>query len=333
MSRPLAFQSAFLPTVPRAREQPDMSFSGGQLPMLPLLHQQHNHYVAELGHMHQALSKLYKKLAKVERVLAERQESELSRTDKKKWQYTRSLAKKAVGKLESQQAMLHDHLRQCNNLIASYDHGGNYATSVITWTAQVPPSPFLYMPSSPVAAASWTSCPQRSSANNSPETAPQYWDLSMLRERRLPSPYGSTATADAGFHEPVVHGSNVNAEPFDHTSHVYAHELMLPMFYDPPAGSFGTNESSLSPTRRERSDVVPELQTPTSAVKLGAQSSHKRCYSANTVQLIEDRLAAPTSKRGMSVGGVSGNRIESDNGLDENTQGGGTLFIEPETAT
>lgn len=314
-----------------------MSFSGGQPPMLPLLYQQHNHYVAELGHTHQALSKLYKKLAKVERVLAERQERELSRSDKKKWQYTRSLAKKAVGNLESQQALLHDNLRQCNNLIASYEQGGGYDTPVTPWTAHVPPSPFLYTPFSPitpVTSSPWTPHPRRPSANNGTETAPQYWDLSMLRERRLSSPYDSTATADSGFYEPGIHGLNVNAEPFNHTNHVYAHELMSPMFYSPFAGSSGTNESSLSPTRRERSDVVPELQTPTSPVKVGAQSSHKRCYSANAVQLIEDRLASPTAKpqRGMSVGGLSGKRNGPDNGLDGNTQGGGTLSIEPETA-
>ncbi|KAK4618583.1 hypothetical protein CLAFUW4_12141 [Fulvia fulva] len=313
-----------------------MSFSGGQPSMLPLLYQQHNHYVAELGHTHQALSKLYKKLATVERVLAERQERELSRSDKKKWQYTRSLAKKAVGNLESQQAMLHDHLRQCNNLIASYEQGGEFDTPVTPWTAQIPPSPFLYTPFSPVGASPWTSHQHQPSTNNGTETAPQYWDLSMLRERRLSSPYGSTATADSGFYESVAHGLNVNAEPFNHMNHVYAHELVSPVFYSPFAGSFGTHESSLSPTRRERSDVLPELLMPTSPVKVGAQSSHKRCYSVNAVQLIESRLAAPNAKpqRGMSVGGISGKRNEPDNGLDENTQGGGmSSIIAPETET
>lgn len=278
--------------------------------MLPLLYQQHHHYTVELGETHQALSKLYKKLAKVERTLAEREERELSRSDKKKRQYTRALSKRAVTNLESKQASLHDHLRQCNDLIASFEQGTYYNSPITPWTSQMPPSPFLFTPYSPISTMSpWpVSLPNSSNAGRSSETQPQYWDLSMLRERRQSSPRGSSA--DSGFYESPIYGVDVN-ETFDDTNHVYAHEFMSPMFNGIPAESsaMAARRSQRSPASEE--DTVAELQV-LSPTKVGAEKSpnqHKRCYSANAIQLIESHLAAPSEKRRTSVGPAPERRI------------------------
>ena len=87
-----------------------------------ILYEQQYYFATELGRNHQSLSKLYKKLAKVERSLAERKERNLSRHDKKKLQWTRALSMKAVSNLESQQMGLHERLRQCNFSIWSLEH-------------------------------------------------------------------------------------------------------------------------------------------------------------------------------------------------------------------
>lgn len=284
--------------------------------MLPLLYEQHHNYTVELGKTHQALSKLYKKLAKVERTLAEREERELSRSDKKKRQYTRALSKRAVANLESKQASLHDHLRQCNDLIASVEQGTYYNSPMGPYTSQLPPSPFLFTPYSPVSTSPWTgSLHNSSNAGSGPETQPQYWDLSMLRERRQSSPYGSSA--DSGFYETPIHGVDVN-ETFDDTNHVYAHEFMSPMFNGIPAESsaMAARRTEWSPASEE--DTVADLQSPLSPAKVGAEKSprqHKRCYSDNTIQLDDSHLAAPSEKRRTSVGPAPERRSDADNGL------------------
>lgn len=291
------------PHIVRTVVETAMSSSRFQPSMLPLLYEQHNNYTVELGRTHQALSKLYKKLAKVERTLAEREERELSRSDKKKRQYTRALSKRAVANLESKQATLHDALRQCNDLIASFEQGACYNFPMIPWTSQLPPSPFLLAPFSPVSTSPWTGSLHSSSyAGRESETQPQYWDLSMLRERRQSSPYSS---ADSGFYALPVHGIDMN-ETFDNTNHVYTHEFMSPMFHGIPADS-----SVMAARRSERSmsssehDTLADLRSPLSPAKVGAEKSptqHKRCYSANAIQLIGSHPAAPSEKRRTSVG-------------------------------
>lgn len=169
--------------------------------MLPLLYQQHVQYSAELARTHMALGKLYKKLAKVGRVLAEREQRELSRADRKKWQFTRTVSKRGVANLEMEQSCLHQKLEQLNGLIASYEQCA-YHPPITPWTAAMPPSPFMFTPYSPIGYPAWTSHTSQRSSDGQSETQTQYWDLSMLRERRQSSPYGSPA--DSGYHEPPI---------------------------------------------------------------------------------------------------------------------------------
>ncbi|EME78458.1 uncharacterized protein MYCFIDRAFT_80873 [Pseudocercospora fijiensis CIRAD86] len=310
-----------------------MSFSAPVRPdMLALLYGQHQSYTAELGQTHQKLSKQYKKMSKVERVLSERQDRHLSREERKKWQYSRVLTKRNIAVMEFQQARLHDMLRQCNDLIASFEHGGGatHNSPMTPWGAaatdlssqQLPPSPFLFTPFSPIAFSPYTAVPafpHRPSfggASTSAEGIPQYWDLSMLsepqRERRLSSPYATgSSAADSGFYEPhalrhgVGNSLNEDAPATDARGHVYAHELMSPLA---PEFVFGGGDSHElhSPISSATSGITERDQVPDlvilSPAKLGASTenakinSHKRCYSENAIQLDNDsHLATPVA--------------------------------------
>ncbi|KAK4544928.1 hypothetical protein LTR36_003833 [Oleoguttula mirabilis] len=310
-----------------------------------LLHAQHRFYTAELGRTHQALSKLYRKLAKGERQLAEREQRILTRKDYKKIQWTRSVTRETVRKLEVQQAGLHEYLRQCSDLIASYDaattraqgaqQSAYHVSPMTPWTAPHlppgPPSPYAmpFSPYSPVAANPWTAAPARAclggNVGNSGQQGPQYWDLSMLRERRQSSPNALSA-ADSGFHEPAMYGQPFGLlEGASDANHVFAHELMSP---GSTYSSSGGDDASALETRSKKlslsseKDDVPELlHSPVSpSAKLGADVApgatsvgrgHKRRYSENAIQLIENRLAAPRTQqqRGTSAGPVCrGNR-------------------------
>lgn len=262
--------------------------------MLPILYQQHYQYTTELGQTHQALSKLYKKLAKVERVLAERQDRGLTRADRKKWQYTRALSKRAVANLENKQLSLHDHLRQCNNLIASYEQGASYDSASST---QMPPSPYMFTPYSPVDYAFWPFTPHKPGLGGPDGLALQYWDLSMLRET---SP--STA-ADSGYHEGLLSGQDSDGT-VDVTSHVLALDVVSP--FNPSAAPFENSQES----RLEEKDNVSELKESLGSAQVGAESPnahHKRGYSVDAVQSNLGLLATPSkmlTTRATSVGPV-----------------------------
>lgn len=300
-----------------------------QTDLLSLLHSQHHSYTTELGSTHRALSKLYKKLARVERALVERQERGLNRQDKKKLYWTRSVAKSTVEILELQQASLQEYLRQCNDLIASYEQQSTYHLPATPWTAHLPSSPYAaafsphepFSPYSPIASNPWTAeLPSRPCREDQSVQRPQYWDLSMLRERRQSSPNASSA-ADSGFCEPVMYAQPFGFEGFSDPDHVYAHELMSVSTYssgsEAPTLSERSKKSSLS-----EGDRVSELfaSSLSFAAKAGAKmaarpGTHRRRYSENAVQLTASRPAVQDKswQRGMSVGlvsGVSRQRIE-----------------------
>jgi len=293
-----------------------------QTHMLALLQERHRFYTSELGQTHQSLSKLYRKLGKIERVLSEREQRELNRKVKKRLQWAKSVTKSTVENLELQQASLHELLRQCNDLISSYEPPSSAVSSFYhlpqtPWTAHLPPSPFgTFSPYSPVASNPWTARP---TAGEQGTQGPQYWDLSMLRERRGSSPHGSSA--DSGFYEPAVTlGIGLGLEAHNDPNHVYAHEIMSASTYSSAEPST-PNKSTLS-----EKDDVPELPisplSPTSPTKVGAEGTttelgHKRRYSENAIQLIESRLAVPYRPqllKGTSVGPVPGHKRKvSDN--------------------
>ncbi|KAI6843672.1 hypothetical protein KC340_g1112 [Hortaea werneckii] len=307
-----------------------------QVDILALLHHQQRFYNHELGRTHQVLSKLYSRLAQAEQILSEREQRALTRKDKKKQQWTKSVARVAVRKWERQQAELHEYLRQCNELIISYGQATQPPMSATTmdggwhlpqtpWTAHLPSSPwsdaFGYPLSpngmySPVAANPWNYPAQPTGMGFDPNdgvgmqgSGPQYWDLSMLREREQPSPHESLA--DSGFHEPAaINGeqslgvvSAVDNDP----NHVYVHERL----------SASTNDRAVPARRRsarvERSDSRSSekdelpclLSSPASPTKMGAEAAggwHQRRYSENAIQLIESRLSRSRhSQRGKSV--------------------------------
>ncbi|KAI7107378.1 hypothetical protein KC340_g7268 [Hortaea werneckii] len=309
-----------------------------QVDILALLHHQQRLYNHELGRTHQVLSKLYSRLAQAEQILSEREQRALTRKDKKKQQWTKSVARVAVRKWERQQAELHEYLRQCNELINSYGQVAQPPMSAMTmdggwhlpqtpWTAHLPSSPwsdaFGYPLSpntmySPVAANPWNYSAQPTGMGLNPNDGggtqrpgPQYWDLSMLRERGQPSPEESLA--DSGFHEPAVRNgeqplSVVSAVDND-PNHVYVHELLsastnggdraVPAI-GPSAGVQRSNSGS-----SEKDELPCLLSSPTSPAKIGAEAAggwHKRRYSENAIQLIESRLSRSRhSQRGKSV--------------------------------
>ncbi|KAI6812089.1 hypothetical protein KC332_g7482 [Hortaea werneckii] len=169
---------------------------------------------------------------------------------------------------------------------------------------------------SPVAANPWNYPAQPTGMGFDPNDGvgmqgpgPQYWDLSMLREREQPSPHESLA--DSGFHEPAATNGEqplgaVSAVDNDQ-NHVYVHERL----------SASTNDRAVPARRRsarvERSDSRSSekdelpclLSSPASPTKMGAEAAggwHKRRYSENAIQLIESRLSRSRhSQRGKSV--------------------------------
>ncbi|KAK5107593.1 hypothetical protein LTR62_000987 [Meristemomyces frigidus] len=272
----------------------------------PLLHTQHYYYTSELAKTHQTLSKRYKKLGRVEKALSERDERGLNRKEKKKLQWAKSVTKSTIQKLEEQRAYLQVYLRQCNDLIAAYEPS-IYHLPTTPWTAHLPQSPCMpFTPYSAVGRNPWHT------AAASREL--QYWDLSMLRERRRSSPNDSSA--DSGFYEPALRNLGAEAE------HVFAHEIMSGSIYSPAEGAMFMSgiRSKKSSMSSEKKDDVPKLMKspPVAIMKAGAMDSageamgHRRRYSENAIQLIERRLATPSGhQRGPSVGPVPSDRTRS----------------------
>lgn len=276
-------------------------FAQGQQPqLLTLLYQQHGFYTGELARTHEVLSKLYKKLSKTERRLAEWKEQELSRADKKRLQWSRSLTKSTVTKLEAQQASIYDLLHQCTNLISSYDARAYRTAPQTPGTAHLPPSPYPFSPFSPFPPTPWTAGPYRPCFGEQQTQMPQYWDLSMLRERRISSP--AAGSADSGFYEPAVYGGLPSGiGETDDPNHVYSHELMSSSSDSAAAGgSTASNKSSVS-----EQDDVPDLLAPVSPTKVTAEKPdrlHRRRYSENALHQAEGRRERfGTHQRGKSV--------------------------------
>jgi len=240
--------------------------------MLSLLHYQHRLYTSELAASHRMLSRLYKKLERTERGLSDWKDRGLRRKDKKKLQWDRATTRTAVRDAEAHQALLHDYLHQCDDLIASYSPHF-FQSSEVPWAASpLSPTAHEFSPGSEVPPTPWTAGPfEERSAWNREE--PQYWDLSMLRERQPPS----SGTPDSGFHESVnemTAGVNDSARPIGIVA---------------PRTTARSNRSSVS-----EKDVLPEL-VPSSPAKLGAEApkspSHRRRHSENAIATIESRLA------------------------------------------
>lgn len=267
-----------------------MALTAPQPDMLVLLHHQHRFYTNELAKTHRSLGKLYKKLTRTERALQEWKGRELTRKDKKKLQWNRGTTKSQVRALELQQAFLHDYLHQCNDLIASYDTPQTgYHLPSTPWTAHLPPMGFGYEPYTPMPATSWTA----GSFQERQQQQPQYWDLSMLRERRQSTPASGSASADSGYHEPAnaLFGQAFHYGEVNDPNHVWAHELMQASTSASSDDASQSKKSSVS-----EKDNVPELPIVVAGAvaeeEVKPKSPHRRRYSENAIQLIEHRLSA-----------------------------------------
>jgi hypothetical protein len=253
-----------------------MAFFPVQTNMLSLLHYQHRLYTSELAATHRTLSKLYKKLERTERGLSDWKDRGLKRKDKKKLEWARATTKTAVRDAEASQALLHDYLRQCNDLIASYSPQFFQSERVPWGASSLSPTADAFAPGSEVPHTPWTAGPfeERTAWDHE---KPQYWDLSMLRERQPPP----TGTPDSGFHgnaHEITAGVNDRGR---------AHET------DSSWTTAPSNRSSVSDK-----DELPEM-APSSPAKLGAEapnSPHRRRYSENAIATIESRLTKKASR-------------------------------------
>lgn len=268
-----------------------MAFFPVQPNMLSLLHYQHRLYTSELAASHRTLSKLYKKLERTERGLSDWKARGLKRKDKKKLEWSRASTKTAVRDAEANQTLLHDYLCQCSDLIASYSPQ-LFQSAKVPWGASpLSPTADTFAPGGEVPPTPWTAGPfEERTAWSLRE--PQYWDLSMLRERRPIS----TGIPDSGFDERV----GVNDTSRSIIVETGSSRIAAP-----------SNRSSVSDK-----DELPEL-APSSPAKLGAEapmSPHRRRYSDNAIATIESRLtnmkasrveSAPPSNRTSSETRVS----------------------------
>ena len=233
-----------------------------QLAYFNLLCEQHRYQTDVLGNSHRTLASQYRRLAELDLAVATRHETKMPRKEKKYLQWFRSITKKSIQDLERQQMCLRESLRRCEALIDSYAPATERAATG-WWTGHPPPVPY---PTTPLSALP---IPQTLGSQDAGEL-PNYWDLSVLRERG--GSCASVPSADSGFREPPA----------------FAHPL--------PHTLYNTVESSLPFQRRQNSpqsenDSVAELGTATS---VGAElRSPRRRYSENAIQIVESRLAAP----------------------------------------
>ncbi|KAK1061790.1 hypothetical protein LTR12_001967 [Friedmanniomyces endolithicus] len=283
--------------------------------MLPLLHTQHRYYTSELALTHKKLGQLYRKLAKIELHPMYSEGKGLGRKDKKKLKWTKTVTEQSVQKMEAQQVSLEQYLQQCDELIAACEPSV-YHLPTTPWTAHLPSSPWggsAYSPYSQVASSPWHSVEQQ---------APQYWDLSMLRERRRQSS-PNTSSADSGFYEPgpaydIRLALADGEEPVSNPEHVFAHELIAATSAMSDASLAWSEKSSVS----EGKDEVPDLLSSVSntAAELDAIAEgiadmacmlRRRRHSENAMGLAESRPRT-RHRRGESMGAVPGAREGSD---------------------
>ncbi|TKA83147.1 hypothetical protein B0A55_00703 [Friedmanniomyces simplex] len=278
--------------------------------MLSLLYTQHRYYTSELASTHQKLGQLYKKLAKIELHLTNWESKGLNRKDKKKVKWTQTVTEQSVQNLEGQQVNLEQYLRQCNELIAAYEPSV-YHLPTTPWTAHLPTSPWrgpTFSAYSPVAPSPWT---------RGERQGPQYWDLSMLRERRRQSS-PNDSSADSGFHEPTPAYTQsafaIGEEAVPDPDHVFAHELIAATAALGETAVARSGTSSVS----ESKDEVPELPASISntAAELDAIAEgiadlacllRRRRHSENAIQLVESQPRL-RHQRGESMGAVPGLR-------------------------
>lgn len=238
--------------------------------VLPIIYEQHRQYTEQLGNAHAILSRLYKKLAKAERKLSD-EEAKPSRAQAKKLWWSRMVARQSIEKLEAEKEHLYSLLQQCRDLIISYNHAAYLSPTSSFWSTHFPPTPFAVTPFTPFPETPWTVGSYRGHAVG--QQGPQYWDLSMLGERR------GTPSADSGYHE---------AESASQAQeHVFANEAIS-----------AVREASIPGSEK---DDVPEIPKPAMIDINRANALHKRRNSEDGVTWGGERPKLVRVHRGVSA--------------------------------
>ncbi|CZT18538.1 uncharacterized protein RCC_04383 [Ramularia collo-cygni] len=280
-----------------------MSLSPVRPDVLALLYDQQRNYNAQLGQNHESLSKLYRKLAKIEQVLAVEPERHMKRACRKKWKYSQVLTKKSITSIQDKQDILYQLLDQCASLIGSYHE--QTLTPATPWM-HLPPSPYMLTPSSSFPFSPWAA--NFSGASSSEDSETTFWDLSRLRE---PSPFSSMA--DSGYHESQDHQDSNDQPTFRELDLIFSSGALAPSDDSTRHLCVPLATRSDVPIMSEQNDRS-DLQAPSSPTRSGAQT-HRRCVSAEYAQLVDGSLVVPaSSKRGTSVGPARQAR-GSNNGL------------------
>lgn len=288
----------------------------------------HAHYTTALAHSHHTLAKLYRKLAALERRLtttAVPQQPPLPRKTKKKLQWSRSLARAAIARLEAQ----HVYLRACAGWIAAGRHDTTGNSSPWSRPPPPPPPPEYWWEVedgySPTAPKPWC----LTTMMGLQRTKLEYWDLSMLWESS--SPLLSNAS---GIYEPVSSSGCGGGEDDSHTAagrdrRCRPHDAFAAVHEDISCSPTSTRndmeteeeEEEEKEEEEEEEEYVPSSTRPPAALSptatvfiyrpaaqhtrfeaaAAAAARHRRGYSENTIRIVEDGIAS--GKRGTSVEG------------------------------
>lgn len=290
--------------------------------MIAFLHGQQQSNTAELAQTHHALGKLYKKLSRIERALAECEKRQLRKREKRKLQWARSVTSRTVEQLEGQRQDLHECFAQCNDLLASYgeEAGTNHAISPTTLGTAQPPPPRLQPLQPPSGFCPFSTIPQNPSAvepgpmgmscgagHAQYHQRPQYWDIPVRREKgKL---FTNASVPESAPHELATQSLSVAEEGFTDPNHVFAHELMSPTSSYSPS----TAEASRPGTGRKESSTsgktedVPQrtkLNGDTMAMMGPSSTAHRRRHSETAIQITEGISKIQQQKRSMSAGPV-----------------------------
>ncbi len=230
-----------------------------------LLHDQHRHYLSLLTESHRSLARQYETLAAIQLSLAQRHDTHMPRYHKKYLQWSRATTKKAIQSLEREQERLEWYLRQCGDLIASYERTVAAAPGRRTGHGTQVPYPVtpLSMPDMP-----WLP------STDDVEEQPKYWDLSMLRERGGSA--ASIPSADSGFYE-----ASILSQPLTHAC----------AGITPPTTTMSPISQPRNNSFPSENDTLENLGSMSSPAKAGA--GRQRRYSENAIQSIERRFALP----------------------------------------
>ncbi|OQO09386.1 hypothetical protein B0A48_04784 [Cryoendolithus antarcticus] len=282
----------------------------GPLNLVLLVLDQARSYTSQLVQTHLQLGVLCRELAHVDHQLERREDNTISRKTRKHLQWRRALLRAGISRQEVHQEILYQYLRECGSLASSMGTPipGSVTEVSSPWTTSTSFDD-LNVPFSPPPPTPWTAGPfdeRRSTIGY--VSAPQYWDLSMLREdNEGRTPRRSHSATDSGFHEPLIPGDV--GEGIDDPAHVWSHERMAQHVQAPiTVGQCSSTRSPLSSGKNEISDLsLASSSLPTEEkAEESAGREHRRRHSDLVACRTQDSLDVSTTvKRALSVGPAS----------------------------